>query len=177
MLLISLGAPWSAWAGDPLGRLFFTPAERAVMDILRQNSRLPEKPISPDGNPAALEEATEEAAAPPAPISVQGFVKRSDGKGTIWLNGQPVMERSAGRQAAVGKLNPKTGRVTVKLPSGQVVELKAGQTYDPVSGKVLDGVPQPAVEPAAITPESSGQGLPDHAPSTAPSGAAVPSRP
>ena len=56
-----------------LGTLFFTPAEREEMDRQRR------------GEPAA-------AAAPREPGShaVTGYVKRSDGRATVWIDGRPV---------------------------------------------------------------------------------------
>ncbi|WP_025871424.1 hypothetical protein [Methylobacillus glycogenes] len=74
-------------AADSLGKLFTTPTERANLERLRQNSpgQLIEQvlPVTDEG--AAL--------APPAvqsELSVQGYVRRSDGaRGTVWVNHQP----------------------------------------------------------------------------------------
>ncbi len=142
----------------PLGRLFLTPAERASLDSVRQNSRPPEKIVTP-GNPDQEEDVVETAAPPPV-VTVQGYVKRSDGKGTVWVNGRPVQEKAATKDVEIGKLQGKSNEVQVKLPStGQTVKLKAGQSYDPASGKVGSlreiapiALPQPD---AAITPPSS----------------------
>lgn len=119
----------------PLGRLFLTPAERASLDSVRQNSRPPEKIVTP-GNPDQDEDIVETAAPPPV-VTVQGYVKRSDGKGTVWVNGRPVQEKASTKDVEIGKLQGKSNEVQVKLPStGQTVKLKAGQSYDPASGKV-----------------------------------------
>lgn len=63
-----------------LGTLFFTPAEREQLDHLRR------------GEPA--EEAPSASA---AGHQVTGYVQRSDGRGTVWIDGRPV--RVAGPQA------------------------------------------------------------------------------
>lgn len=61
---------------EPLGRLFFTPEQRAELD--RQRRAPPPQPPT----------ATQAAA------SFDGMVQRSSGKNTVWINGVPV-DRSA----------------------------------------------------------------------------------
>ncbi len=77
-----LCAPAFAIAAAPaLGTLFHTPEERERLDRVRR------------GEP--------ESAAAPAPgrtPAVTGFVKRSDGRHTVWIDGAPVTVR--GPQAA-----------------------------------------------------------------------------
>lgn len=75
MALLATGA-----RGADLGTLFFTPAEREQLDHLRR------------GEPA--EEALPASA---ASHQVTGYVQRSDGRGTVWIDGRPV--RVAGPQA------------------------------------------------------------------------------
>jgi hypothetical protein len=69
-LALIIGLPHHANA-EELGRLFFTPAERAAMD--RGNS----------GAPAQTE------AVPSAPPRISGIVTRSDGRRTVWIDGKP----------------------------------------------------------------------------------------
>ena len=142
-------------AAEPIGRLFTTPAERKNLDYLRQTSTPPEKVLTGQDGEAVTDVAEALPSAPPVPVSVQGFVKRTDGKGTVWVNHQPILEKTGKGDLEVGKLNTKNNRVTVRLPSsGQAVELKAGQTYDPVSGKIVEharDIPVPATpEPTAM---------------------------
>lgn len=156
LILLALLLPASAQAEDRMGRLFMTPAERSNLDYLRKSSKPPEK-ILPAGNEEPSSEVTEETVvAPPPMVTVQGFVKRSDGKGTVWVNRQPVQEKTATGEFAVGKLAPKGNRVEVKLTgSSKPVSLKAGQTYDPASGLVVDDprqLPEPELLPQATTP-------------------------
>jgi hypothetical protein len=104
------------------------------LDLVRQNSRPPEKIVT-----SASVDENEGASTPPAPpiVTIQGYVKRSDGKGTVWVNGQPLQEKSASSNLEVGRLQGNTNDVQIKLPSaGQTIKLKAGQSYDPASGKV-----------------------------------------
>ncbi len=75
LLLFSTGP--AAAADPPLGTLFHTPEERARLDRLRR------------GEP----EPATNAPAPGASSSVTGFVKRSDGRHTVWIDGAPVTVR------------------------------------------------------------------------------------
>src|SRR5262245_40987901 len=101
VLVLCAAGPASA----DLGRLFFTPAQRATLDNARkQNTR--------------IESGTEKAPtpAPPLPqdVSVNGVVRSSDGKSTVWLNNRPVTGRSAdGINVSTSKGD---NRVTLKVP-------------------------------------------------------------
>jgi hypothetical protein len=70
-LALALAAP--AVSGVELGTLFNTPGERARLDRLRR------------GEPEAAGQ-TVHAGTP----SLTGFVKRSDGRHTVWIDGTPV---------------------------------------------------------------------------------------
>ena len=72
-LLAMLLVAAAARAAD-LGTLFYTPAEREGMDRLRR------------GEPSE----TAAAASPPA-RAITGYVKRSDGRSTVWIDGRPVV--------------------------------------------------------------------------------------
>ena len=115
---------------DDLGRLFTTPLQRAQLDAQRRNMRaLPEK--MPEQDMGAVMDN-----APAGPISVQGYVRRSDGKpGTVWVNQQAMQEnRTLGTMIVE---EGKNRRVEIKLPgSGQSVRLKAGQVYKPDSNSI-----------------------------------------
>ena len=63
----------TAARGAELGTLFFTPAEREEMDRQRR------------GEPAA-EGAPREARG----HAVTGYVKRTDGRATVWIDGRPM---------------------------------------------------------------------------------------
>ncbi len=158
--------PIFVMAAEPssLGRLFLTPTERAALDVIRQNSRPPERIVTP-ANTGEDEESITDAAAPPM-VSVQGYVKRGDGKGTVWLNGQPVQEKSAIKNFEVGKLNGNTNDVQVKISStGKTIKLKAGQSYDPEHGKVLNNLR--ALPPDHLSSETLPAALPENLPAAA----------
>jgi hypothetical protein len=72
------------------------------------------------------------AAAPvvASPVTrLDGFVKRSDGPSTVWVNGEPLPERV------------RPGERSVSVPVGDAgarVDLKPGQTLDRGSGEIRD---------------------------------------
>lgn len=120
-------------AANDFGRLFTTPAERANLDHLRQTTKV--QTIDLD----QLEKA-EAAPVAPSSVSVQGYVKRSDGrKGTVWVNHTPMQENSGTDKVQVGKLQREGNRVQLKLPAnGKTLNLKAGQIYDSETGQISD---------------------------------------
>jgi hypothetical protein len=134
-------------AQERLGRLFFTPAQRASLDVAR----------SQRARTALATEKTEQDAAPvPQTITYSGVLRRSDGKTTVWINNQPVHDRlSAGAGAIVGRVRPD-GSVTLQVPqSGRSVTLKPGQSVELLGGTVEEGyarhleAPKPEPKPAA----------------------------
>lgn len=137
LMVIFLAPLGTTQAEDRLGRLFLTPAERANLDYVRQTSKPPDRIIRNEATEAADVEL-----APPPPastVTVQGYVKRSDGKGTVWVNRQPLRETSSQGDIGVGRLGGTDGRVRLKLSgTGKEVRLKAGQTYDPMTGAVVE---------------------------------------
>lgn len=142
ILLILLWLPFSAVAAEPLGRLFMTPAERASLDLIRQNTST--------ANLNEQEVVPETAVRTPDSISIQGYVKRSDGrKSTVWINNSPIQENQGNAEVQVGKLGKDSNQVQVTLPaSGKSVNLKAGQTYDSATDSVRDVNAKPAAVPA-----------------------------
>lgn len=73
-LVLALAGTAAAAPAAELGTLFHTPEERARLDRLRR------------GEPDAPHVETRAAGAP----SLTGFVKRSDGRHTVWIDGAPV---------------------------------------------------------------------------------------
>jgi hypothetical protein len=72
-----IGAFPARAGAESLGRLFHSAAERNALDAMRKAKLQPQKPAAPR---------------PPEPQSAQldGYVARSDGKSTIWVNGSAV---------------------------------------------------------------------------------------
>ncbi|MGH8602096.1 MAG: hypothetical protein ACREXR_04765 [Gammaproteobacteria bacterium] len=133
--------------GAELGRLFTTPQERAALDKLRREGPKPvaaPEDIMPSVTPEPISEAQ-----PPQPITVNGFVKRSDGANTVWINGVNSLEGefdSQGFQVDTHHIRSDRVTVTVSDRPGQQVEIRPGQTFDPAMGRMVDvyQVPQEA---------------------------------
>jgi hypothetical protein len=126
-----------AIAAEPMGRLFTSPVERSNLDYLRQTKKKLVVPVVAESPTDALE------AAPivlPEAVNLQGYVKRNDGKdGTVWVNNQALQENSRNKDVAVGKLSESSNRVPIKLSgNGKHLNLKAGQVYDPQTGRVRE---------------------------------------
>lgn len=123
-----------AFAAEPLGRLFFTPAQRAQLDTARsQKSR------------ATLASEREESTPVPEVITYNGVVRRSDGKSTVWINNREINEREEiGGLPLVGRVR-SDGRVTLELPQGsRSIDLKVGQSVDITSGTIEEPFTRPA---------------------------------
>jgi len=112
-LLVALLLAQSAGAQE-LGRLFFTDDQRAALDA-RRRARVPDKPA---------------AAVVASPTTrLDGFVKRSQGPSTVWVNGEPLQE------------SVRPGGRSVSVPVGDAgarVELRPGEVLDRGSGEVRD---------------------------------------
>jgi len=108
-----------------LGRLFFTPEQRAALDA-RRKARVPDKP----------------AAAPvtEAPVTrVTGAVLRSGGKSTVWVNGEMIPEGAQPDGARVLPRGPDAGRVSIPAGEGpQRYDLRVGESLDRGTGEVRD---------------------------------------
>ena len=127
------------------GRLFSKPSERANLDVLRKNQQL--KVTTPQDKQASEDGEESESAAQLDPITLQGYVKRSDGASTLWVNNQAVQEDSTVNNVTVGRLNKSgfsskgdnTEGVDVRIPtSGKHVRLKAGQMYEPENNQIVE---------------------------------------
>jgi hypothetical protein len=138
-------------AAEPLGRLFFTPAQRAQLDVARKQR----------ARTALATETTEEAstAAPtPQTITYDGVVQRTDGKSTVWINSRPTHEKEAASGGVIVGRVRADGGVSLQIPqSGRAVELKPGQSVELLSGTIEEKYsrkpavdePKPAAKPGA----------------------------
>jgi len=113
LLIAAIAAHVSApAAAEELGRLFFTPAQRAELDRR-------------DRNPVRRAPRAE------PPVTVNGRVLRSSGLGTVWVNGVADHRTDEADEDA--------RQVTLGTARGGV-QVKVGQTFVPGTGVVSDGV-------------------------------------
>lgn len=127
LLMLALLAP-SVHAAEPLGRLFFTPAQRNTLDVGKQLDR-PKK-----AGPTVRG---------PRSVTVNGIVTRSDGESTVWVNGGAAGVKRKGTATITAKAySASTARVQV---TGTNAKLRVGQTLDRTTGKVTEPYePRPA---------------------------------
>jgi hypothetical protein len=120
VVLLALILAAAAAEAQELGRLFFTPEQRAALDA-RRRARVPDNP----GSIVA------------APVTrVDGFVKRSAGPSTIWINGEWTTE-SAPESPRIIEPAPAVS-VSAGENGGGRVRLKPGETLDRGNGEVRD---------------------------------------
>ena len=132
MWLLVLSGGLSVSAADDLGRLFFTPEERAAMDAAARTSSLPtaaEVPAAAGLAPRVV---------PPATVTLDGVLSGPAGAAHVWVNGQlgvpadvPALTGGSARLQQ-GALEVDGG------PAAPLVRLKPGQTYRPVPGGVTE---------------------------------------
>jgi hypothetical protein len=124
LLLVLALAASSAVQAQSLGRLFLTPEQRATLD-LRRASRVPDKPAA-----VVVESPT---------ARIDGQVVRSDGRSTVWVNGQPVREGTQSEGLRVAPTSSAADSVTLAVGEGaRRVELKVGESMNRDTGEVRD---------------------------------------
>ncbi len=120
-LAVLLVLPAAPCAAQELGRLFFTPEQRDALDA-RRKARVPDKP------------AAAEVAAPT--LRLDGYVKRSGGRSTVWVNGESISE---GTSAGSPRIDSGDSRVSVTVGDSPArVQLKPGEVLDRGNGEVRD---------------------------------------
>lgn len=120
-VMVFLGIPCVA-QGQELGRLFFTPEQRAALDA-RRKARVPDRPtLTTTVSPTTR---------------LDGYVKRSGGRSTVFVNGETLLEGTA--EAPTVDPERRGGRVPVTGGDGRPrVELRPGEMLDRDTGQVRD---------------------------------------
>lgn len=112
-------------AAQELGRLFFTPEQRDALDAKRR-ARLPDAPV---------------VATPPRSTRIDGYVMRSGGKSTVWVNGEPLAEGSPSDEVRAYLRRDDPGRVSLSVGDGRPrVSVNTGATFDHGSGEARDPI-------------------------------------
>ena len=122
ILCLATLAAWTApaSAAEPLGRLFFTPAQRSVLDAGK-----------------SLGEASTPVTAP-RNVVVNGVVTRSDAERTVWINGKAYHDGSPeGLQVRTNPSTPETTEIRVRGRE-HAARIKVGQQLDLNTGGVAD---------------------------------------
>ncbi|MGV0950279.1 MAG: hypothetical protein ACOYB3_06360 [Azonexus sp.] len=105
--LLLLLAALPAWPqSEPLGRLFTTPQQRSALDR--------ERLLGQSQHPTGLDSE--------ASYTFNGEVRRSSGKNTRWINGEPQATASRGPGVPAGDtFHPATGEHESVLGDGRIV--------------------------------------------------------
>jgi len=82
----------------------------------------------------------------PEPITLQGYVKRSDGSTTLWVNNKAVQENTTQDNVEIGRLSKHkssaknaSDSLNVRVPvTGKNVRLKPGQVYEPETNRIVE---------------------------------------
>lgn len=141
LVLLMLILPLAANAAEPLGRLFFSPEQRAQLDALRTKK-------------VVAAQVKDEPA--PEFITYNGIIRRNDGKTTVWVNNKPLSENDIRDSASlVGRIE-RDGRILIQPSQNATapnLRLKVGQSAELQSGRVAEpfaaGNPERNATPAA----------------------------
>lgn len=146
LLLVLL--PPALHAAEPLGRLFFTPAQRNSLDAGKELD-MPKK-----AGPAVRG---------PRSLTVNGIVTRSDGESTVWVNGRQANIARPSAAPIHAKPSGSTGAKVRVLDSES--KLRVGQTLDRRTGRIteayqtsrhtVDAANDGAASPAKTAPEAA----------------------
>ena len=119
-LVASLIVPATGKTVEPLGRLFFTPAQRNVLDAGKYA-----------GAPAPV-------ALGPRTIHLDGVVTRSDAERTVWINGKAYHDGSPdGVQVKTSRGAPAS--TSIRIPGKTATtRVKVGQRLDLNSGRIQE---------------------------------------
>ena len=130
---------------DSVGRLFYTPAQRARLDTRRAEA------LANANRPPAAPVAAAPRALPPQVVTLNGVVRRNDGTTTVWVNGRPVNDRFHEADITAGSI----ARESVALDfasSRRRVRLKVGQSVEATSGVVEEGYRRRRTLHSAVVP-------------------------
>jgi hypothetical protein len=130
--------PAAGMAAEPLGRLFFTPTQRNVLDAGKYA-----------GTPAPVTPA-------PRTVHLSGVVTRSDAESTVWINGRAYHDASPeGVQVKTDRGAPASTAIRVPGKSA-ATRVKVGQRLDLNSGKIQENFARrPAATENAVAPVES----------------------
>lgn len=145
-----------AAAPPALGRLFYTPEQRAAMDQGR--SSLLARGTRPSAKPAVRNKTADGAEGLPAgsTYTLQGILRRSDGEATVWINNEAVSERMGERGIARGSLADESAEVRLR-ENGRQVRLRVGQSVNSSSRRVAEPYQRPPAPAPGASPAPAPQ--------------------
>ena len=126
LILTALLTVNPAAADDSLGRIFFTPAQRAALDAGKQIKQ----PKTAKRTPRVRV---------PASITLNGIVVRSDGERTVWINERVFQgnRNPSGLRVNPSARTPAVADIQIR-DKRKSVKLSVGQTYRRSSGEIIE---------------------------------------
>ncbi len=106
---------------EELGRLFFTPERRQILDRQRQLNIQERKEIPEDPT-----------------LTINGIVTRSSGKSTVWINGTALEENDVSSNVTAIPRAKKPGRIVVQAGETPAAEVGVGGTVNRNTGETAD---------------------------------------
>ncbi len=163
-VLLALCLVADAAAADAvLGRLFFTPSQRAVLDAGKSIGGAQRRSAAPRNR---------------GKIFLNGVVRRSDGEATVWINGKPAYKESASG-IKVKPSRDDAASAQIVLPGQRSpLELRVGQEFDRATGRIVEApaAAEPARGPATAAPGGRRQPAPARATADRSAGVSPPVR-
>ncbi len=164
-VFIALLLPLAANSAETLGRLFFSPEQRAQLDTLRIKK-------------VVASQTKDEP--PPEFVTYGGIVRRNDGRTTVWVNNKALSDKEIRETSSLVGRVERDGRITVQTNApGSItptLQLKVGQSAELLSGRVQEPFSPKAVserntsattKPAATAEERESPDKPPAPPSSA----------
>lgn len=130
-----------AQAAEPIGRIFYTPEQRAQLDALRSQKAV------------AIQVRDEPV---PEIVTYKGIVRRSDGKATVWVNNEALSEAELrDKQSIVGRVD-RNGQILLQTPqaASRQLQLKVGQSAELLSGRIDEPYAVQRTAPPQLKPET-----------------------
>jgi hypothetical protein len=133
-------------ASADVGRLFFSPSERAALEAARRASTDPAAEVIEPEPETIIETIVEEPQEERPTITVDGYVRRSSGRATVWVNGENSYDGDLGLSGVEsGSARERAGRISLTpIGADAPVSLRPGQTFDPNSAVSTDAYENPA---------------------------------
>lgn len=145
LLLLALAPIVQAADPVPIGRIFFTPEQRAQLDLLRTQK-------------AVATQVRDEPV--PENVTYNGIVRSSDGKTTVWVNNEVLTDAALRlKQSIVGRVD-RNGQILLQTQAtgAAQLQLKVGQTAELFSGKVDENYAAQRTAPVSkAKPPSTGK--------------------
>ncbi len=141
VVILSLFMTSNSVSADTLGTLFTSEEERARLEYVRKQKPVVEKFIT---GAEEIDEVFDEVPVNEEidvrdTLNLKGFVKRSDGKNSAWINDGNTYEGDLDTlYIKVNSDDINDDNVTINMPDNKTqVRLKVGEAYDPNSRQII----------------------------------------